>query len=130
MLAGRSTVRDRPSRLRTWTKTATVCPRARSGNTPRGGLVGKRYPWNVYVDDRHGVINHYRANFYNSRTFDYEDRYEEKSYHPDFMTGGYPYTAPVASFRPNDYGLYDMAGNVREWTATASGSSKTIKGGS
>lgn len=96
----------------------------------RGGLVGKRFPWNVYVDDRPGVINHFRANFYNSRTFDFEDRYEEKGYHPDYATGGYPYTAPVASFRPNNYGLYDMSGNVREWTGTASGSSMIIRGGS
>ncbi len=28
---------------------------------------------------------------------------------------GYLATAPVASFKPNQYGLYDMAGNVSEW---------------
>ena len=28
---------------------------------------------------------------------------------------GYPYTAPVNSFLPNGFGLYNMAGNVAEW---------------
>lgn len=30
---------------------------------------------------------------------------------------GYAFTAPVASFKPNPYGVYDMIGNAREWVA-------------
>jgi sulfatase modifying factor 1 len=64
----------------------------------RGGLAGEPYPWGRDLPDAGG---RYRA--------DYDPN--------DFADDGFALTAPVASFPPNGYGLYDMAGNASEWCA-------------
>ena len=62
----------------------------------RGGLVEKEFPWGDSVDE--SVARSY-ANYSGTGG---KDQWGDT-------------TAPVASFKPNGYGLYDMAGNVLEW---------------
>ena len=58
-----------------------------------------KYPWgNPYIRNSKGCL---LANFKPGRGNFYDD--------------GFAYTAKVMSFFPNDYGLYNMAGNVSEW---------------
>ena len=69
----------------------------------RGGRRMAMYPWgNNYARDANGC---FFANFKPYRG----------SYNDDTGTT----TMKVAQFRPNDFGLFDMAGNVSEWTNNA-----------
>jgi gliding motility-associated lipoprotein GldK len=66
----------------------------------RGGLDGAAYPWGgpYTKNDR----NCFYANF--------------KPLRGDYAADDALYTVEAKSYKPNDYNLYNMAGNVAEWT--------------
>lgn len=76
----------------------------------RAGQAFTRFPWAHHVN--FNSISHAKANYYGFPGFPYDS---SNGYNTNYVDGVTPYTSPVGQFAPNDFALYDMAGNVHEW---------------
>ncbi|MEO6787417.1 MAG: SUMF1/EgtB/PvdO family nonheme iron enzyme, partial [Chthoniobacteraceae bacterium] len=79
-----------------------VTPREKNGNG------SGNYPWGVGFPPTKGKAGNYADAAFHG-TFPNEKNWIEG------YSDGYATTSPVGSFAPNQYGLFDMSGNVWQW---------------
>jgi formylglycine-generating enzyme required for sulfatase activity len=108
---------DRPVVNVTWHDADTYCrhygkrlPTEQEWEKSARGTDGRKYPWGNEEPS--------------SQYANYGKNYPSNNFYKDRLT-------PVGNYEAgkSPYGIYDLAGNVWEWTSSDEGSSKVIRGG-